>query len=432
MARPSAGIVALYRDAFGGLPRLTWLLCAAAFLNRCGAMVVPFLGLYAKERFGYSPEQAGVVLSLYGGGAVAGSWLGGRLADRVGPVRIQVRALFLTGAWMLAMTQVLSPGWLEASVFGLAVLNEMFRPGSITAVATSCPPAVRRKALALNRLALNLGWAFGPTIGGYLVAVDFRLMFVVDGGTCALAALFLATCVGGYDPKPVPPPPAARPARPLGDRHFVALMIANVVVLLAFMQYFTTGSRVFEDQGYARSTIGWFLAVNPIVIVLFEMLVVHALQHRPALPLVGLGAFVVGLGYLSLLLPFGGAGIVLAMAVVAGGELLQMPLLSAYVNEHAPAHARGAYNGVHGMTFSVGQILAPALGGWLYARFGPAVLWQVCSALATVAALLFWRAARAARPRTVTPAAGQIAAMPTPPPAAPPPATGTRSPPRTP
>jgi hypothetical protein len=57
-----AGIVATYRDAFGGLPRLTWLLCVAAFLNRCGSMVVPFLGLYAKE----PPAIGGRVYERFG------------------------------------------------------------------------------------------------------------------------------------------------------------------------------------------------------------------------------------------------------------------------------------------------------------------------------------------------------------------------------
>jgi hypothetical protein len=49
----------LYRDAFGGLPRLTWLLCTAAFLNRCGSMVVPFLGPYLKKQFQFTPTEAG-------------------------------------------------------------------------------------------------------------------------------------------------------------------------------------------------------------------------------------------------------------------------------------------------------------------------------------------------------------------------------------
>ncbi len=432
MARSPAGIVALYRDAFGGLPRLTWLLCLAAFLNRCGAMVVPFLGLYAKQRFGYSASEAGVVLAIYGAGAVTGSFAGGWLTDRLGPVRLQVLALGLAGVWMLSMTQVLVPGWLEASVFVLVVLNEAFSPGSVTAVASSVPAALRRKALSLNRLMLNLGWAFGPTIGGYLVAVDFRLMFVVDGATCGLAALFLATCLGGYDPRPAPPVAGERPGRPFRDRHFVWLMLANVIVLLAFMQYFTTGARVFEDQGFDTRAIGWFLAVNPVMIVLFEMPVVHALRDRPALPVVAAGSLVVGIGYLLLLPAFGGAGIVVAMAVVAGGELLQMPLLGAHVNDHAPKHARGAYNGAHGMTFSVGQILAPLGGGPLYDWLGAAALWWACGALGAIAAAMFWRAARHAPPPPdagpLTPTAGPVAAMPTAPPAAPPPATGTRSP----
>jgi predicted MFS family arabinose efflux permease len=388
------GIVALYRDAFGGLPRLTWLLCLAAFLNRCGAMVVPFLGLYAKDRFGYSPAEAGVVLSVYGLGSVTGSWLGGLGADRIGPVRIQILALFATGGWMIAMPNVLTPGWLEASVFVLAVLNEAFRPGSITAVATSCEPRLRRKALSLNRLALNLGWSFGPTIGGYLVAVDFVWMFWVDGATCALAALFLATCLGGYNPPRVVAAAGERPGRPFRDRNFLWLMAANVVVLIAFMQYFTTGARVFEDAGYSTKTIGWFLAVNPVCITLFEMLVVHLLRDRPALPVVAIGSLIVGAGYLVLLLPFGAAGILVAMALVAGGELLQMPLLGAHVNDHAPAHARGAYNGAYGMTFSTGLILAPLFGGWLYEQHGDDALWIACCVLGGLGGAMFWRAAR--------------------------------------
>ena len=423
-----ANVIATYRDAFGGLPRLTWLLCLAAFLNRCGAMVVPFLGLYAKERFGYDADEAGVLLSIYGVGAVAGSWLGGQLTDRIGAVRIQILALAMSGAWMFAMTRILSPGWLEAATFVLAVLNEAFRPGSTTAVATSCPPELRRKALALNRLMLNLGWAFGPTIGGYLVAVDFELMFYADGATCAIAALFLAFGLGGFSPRPIEAPPGNHSARPFRDGHFLWLMLANILLLVAFMQYFTTGSRVFEDQGYTRPQIGWFLAVNPILIVLFEMVVVHRLRNRTALPVVALGSLVVGVGYLCLLPPWAAPGIVLAMLVVAGGELLQMPVLSAYINDYAPAHARGSYNGVHGMTFSMGLILAPLGGGYCYRWFGATTLWIACGVLGLVSAWMFWRAASS--PAAVSPPPPDSATPPSRP-AAPPPANETTSPPDT-
>lgn len=399
------GVVASYRDAFGGLPRLTWLLCLAAFLNRCGAMVVPFLGLYAKERFDYSATEAGYMLSVYGIGAVVGSWLGGVLTDRIGSVHTQIMTLLASGMWMFGMTLVLQPGWLEVTTFVLAVFNEAFRPGSITAVAVSVPPALRRKALSLNRLMINLGWAVGPTIGGYLVMVDFRWMFVVDGSTCLIAAAFLAFGLGGFRPKPEPRAANETKARPMRDGHFVWLMLANLITLVAFMQYFTTGSRVFEDTGYQRHHIGWFLAVNPILIVMFEMIVVHALRDRPALPIVALGSLVVGIGYLVLLAPLGAVGIVIAMGVIAGGELLQMPLLSAHINDRAPASARGSYNGAYGMVFSLALILAPVLGGHVYEDYGQDALWILCGVLGAVAAWMFWFASRTAAGRNPVPTA---------------------------
>lgn len=392
-------LVRLYRDAFGGLPRLTWLLCTAAFLNRCGSMVVPLLGPYLKKEFQFTPDEAGWVVGLYGIGAMLGSWLGGRLTDRIGPVRLQVVALGCSALWMLLMTQCETATNVVAAVFVLGVVNDAFRPGSNTAAAMSAPLPLRRKALSLNRFALNLGWAFGPTIGGYLVVHDYAWMFVVDGATCGIAAIWLHLGLRGWNPMP-PQSPAtvARPGRPMQDRHFRALMLANLCVLLAFMQYFTTGPRVFVDQGHSEATVGWILAINPILIVLGEMPIVHSLRRRRPLPTIALGALIVGLGYLCMLLPFDLAAIVLGMVVVAGGELLQMPMLGSYVNDLAPDHARGAYNGAYSVNFTLALVLAPIGGGYLYAWAGAEALWACCGLLGAVSAGLFLWAKRSAPP----------------------------------
>ena len=409
MRNPLRSIVALYRDSFGGLPRLTWLLCSAAFLNRCGSMVVPFLGPYLKRDFEFTPTQAGWTVGLYGIGAFLGSWLGGRLTDRIGPVRLQVLALGSAALWMLLMSHLHDPEFVVPAVFVLGVLNDAFRPGSNTAAAISAPVELRRKALSLNRFALNLGWAFGPTIGGYLVVSDFTWMFIADGATCGIAALWLWRMLRGWNPLPPPkatPPTAGTTAiaqhgtggeQPLRDRHFLCLMAANLCVLLAFMQYFTTGPRVFVDQGFSPKEVGWLLAINPILIVLFEMPIVHGLRARSALPVIALGSLVVGLGYLCLLLPLGVGAIVLAMLVVAGGELLQMPMLGSHINDHAPDHAHGAYNGAYGMTFTLALVIAPVLGGTVYEHAGAAALWWLCGGLGALAAVGFAWLARAAR-----------------------------------
>lgn len=394
-----AALVRFYRDAFGGLPRVTWLLCTAAFLNRCGSMVVPLLGPYLKKEFGFTADQSGWVIGLYGLGAMLGSWIGGRLTDRIGPVRLQVLALGCSALWMLLMTQIHVVEYLVAAVFVLGVVNDAFRPGSNTAAALSAPLPLRRKALSLNRFALNFGWAFGPTLGGYLVFhVGYVWMFVADGVTCALAAAWLHVRLAGWNPLP-PPRPASDPhqhGRPLHDPHLRWLMLANLCVLLAFMQYFTTGPRVFVDQQYDEAAVGWILAINPILIVLGEMPAVHALRRLTPLPIIALGSLVIGLGYLCMLLPIGLSAIVLAMVVVAGGELLQMPMLGSYVNDIAPDHARGAYNGAYSVNFTLALVLAPVGGGYVYELGGPLALWSSCGVLGVLGSVLFVLARRSA------------------------------------
>lgn len=393
MIRPARQIVATYRDAFGGLPARTWLLCLAGFINRCGSMVLPFLNIFMGERFRYSPGQAGGVVALYGVGAVVGSLLGGRLADAIGCVRAQIAMLSLAGLWMFVLSQVEVAWVFVAGTFVLGCLNDAFRPGSITAVANSVGPELRRKALSLNRLMMNAGWAVGPTVGGVLTEIDFRLMFYADGGTSLLAALFLWLFLRGYETRGAPKAPDLR--GPFHDRRFLWLMALNVVVTVAFMQYFTTGSRVFQEvYGYDNDTIGYLLAINPVLIIVLEMPVVHHLRTRAALPVIALGSLLIGIGFLCYLPPLGMPGAVLALVVITLGEVLQMPLLGAFVNDHAPPGQRAAYNGAYGMSFSSALVAAPYLGGWAFEYLGASMLWLLCGLSAGLGALGFWRARR--------------------------------------
>ncbi|MCA8948073.1 MAG: MFS transporter [Planctomycetes bacterium] len=400
MIRAARNIVATYRDAFGGLPAITWLLCFAAFVNRCGSMVLPLLSLYLLAKFGYTAGEAGEVVAFYGMGAVFGSVLGGKLADRLGCVRVQIVTLAGAGCWMFLMAQITAAWLLAPATFVLGVINDAFRPGSITAVATSVGPELRRKALSLNRLMMNAGWAVGPTVGGNLVEhFDYSVMFWADGGTCLLAAAFLFVFLRGFTPRTATPSDgdaskaiaaAAHLRGPFRDLHFLWLMFVNFVVITAFMQYFTTGTRVLkQDYGYPESTIFWLIAINPLLITLTEMPIVHTLRRHAALPIVALGSLVIGAGFLLYLLPLGATGVILALAVITIGEVLQMALLGSYINDYAPERRRGAYNGAYGMSFSLALVAAPAVGGWLYDGAGARVLWTCCAIAGLLGAIGF-------------------------------------------
>ena len=65
-------------------------------VNRAGTMVVPFMTLYLTEAKHYPIGKAGMVMAVFGAGAVCGGFIGGRLTDKLGFYNIQLSG-FMTG-----------------------------------------------------------------------------------------------------------------------------------------------------------------------------------------------------------------------------------------------------------------------------------------------------------------------------------------------
>ena len=90
-------VLTTYKNAYAGLPRNAWLLSLVQFINRSGSMVLFFLTLYLTRKLGFTLPQAGQAVSIFGLGALAGAYLGGRLCDRLGANRVQQLSLLLSG-----------------------------------------------------------------------------------------------------------------------------------------------------------------------------------------------------------------------------------------------------------------------------------------------------------------------------------------------
>src|SRR6056297_3442021 len=170
-----------YKNSFTGLPRKIWMLAIILFVNRSGSMVLFFLALYLTKKLGFSVALAERLLSAYGAGAIAGSYLGGRLSDKIGYSRVQILSLFLGG-----MAYITALAWETAlpiaiNLFILAVLAESFRPANATNFVKYAPKNLRPRAFAVQRLAINLGIAVGPALGGFIALYNYDYLFWIDG-----------------------------------------------------------------------------------------------------------------------------------------------------------------------------------------------------------------------------------------------------------
>jgi predicted MFS family arabinose efflux permease len=380
-------IAASYREAFAGLSRPVWILSVASLINRSGTMVLPFLVLYLTEERGFTTAGAGQVLALYGLGAMVASFLGGWLCDRFDPRMVMKGSLILTGLGFLALGQMRSHPAILATIVILSLAGETFRPANAAALTRASDPAERTRSFALYRLAINLGMTLGPTVGGFLALRSYDLLFVVDGVTCILAAGLLWLVPG--EPAPAKETKAAAaPARsPWRDRPLLVMLFLLFLMNVVTFQVVSTYTLSLRDlYGFPENWIGLTLAVNTLVIVLFEMVLVHRVARYDPLRMTGLGAFLLCFGLALLPLGRGFAYAAFTVVIWSVGEMLAFPIIAGAIANRADAGSVGRYMGLMNLAFATAYVIAPLAGTWVYQNLGPQALWYGCGAVG----LLVW------------------------------------------
>lgn len=400
-----------YRDAFSGLRRQVWLLSIATLINRSGTMVLPFLALYLTEKRGFTTKEAGAALALYGLGAVAASNLGGWLCDRLDPRLIMKASLVLTGVSFIALGHLRQRYAILAMILVWSFVGEIFRPANLAALASASDPGERARSFALMRMAINLGMTLGPTLGGFLALRDYSWLFAVDGATCVLAAVLLQfTSREPLSATPAAPEGAAAPPARSPWRDGPVMAILGLMFLLNLVTFQLVGTfplALHEIYRFSEARIGMAMAVNTLIIVLFEMVLVHSLSRRDPLKVSGVGAFLFCAGLGLLPLGSGFAFVLFTIAVWTMGEMLVFPIVSSAVADRAPAESRGSYMGMLNLSFSSAFVVAPIVGTWIYEDFGARTLWYACGAMG----FLLWAGFHA----IAVFAPGPSAAAPTPP-----------------
>lgn len=396
----------LYQSSFAGLSRETWLLSLVLLINRSGAMVIPFLTVYLTGQRGFSLQDAGLVMSSYGLGSVLGSYVGGWLTDRSGFYRVQLWTLVGSGLVFWALADLKSLEAICAGVFVLSMVADAFRPANQAAIAYFSVPENLSRSYGLLRLAINLGFAIGPVLGGVLITwLGYSALFWINGITCIAAAIAyklsfperimsvkkptLETHADHADTQAEP----ARLRSAYKDGRFVLFVILVMLQASVFMQFFGSLPIYLQQEwGYTEAQIGNLIALNGILIVAVEMPLVHLAGERfGAISIITVGSVFVGLSYL--LLGIAGAGILAAVCfivLITIGEMLSMPFMNTWVAGRAPYSRRGEYMGLQSMAWAVAFIVAPSVGLRWAENWGFDSLWWFMGSLGVASGLGFW------------------------------------------
>lgn len=402
---PIQSTVRLYRESFSGLTREIWLLSLVMLINRMGAMVLPFMSIYLTTSLHFTLAQAGFVMGFYGAGSIIGAFLGGYLTDKYHYHGVQLWSLAGSSVFLFILP-FLDDFWtLSAAVFLFSCVADTLRPANSVAISAYSRADNRVRSFSLMRLSINLGFAIGPALGGLiLVSFGYTWIFIFDGITCLMAAALILI----YLPRKTNDENAGSASElstentqsPYKDTTYLTFILLVMIYGALFFQLFTSVP-VFmkKESGYSESVVGLFMALNGLIIALFEMPIIQKLEKRPnSFNLITFGFLFLSLSFGFLLLnEFSILFSFFYVIMITVSEILAMPFMLNYAVSRSGKTNQGRYMALYSMAYGMAHIIAPTVSMPFAEQFGFKMLYIIVIILSLAAGFWFYQRAKVNR-----------------------------------
>jgi MFS family permease len=360
------------------LPRAFWLLFSAALIDRVGGFAVPYLAIFLIDKGGFTVTGAGVVMTLFSVGGLVGTPTGGFIADRFGRKPVLLTSYALTATSWLLVAAASTPNHITIAVALAGMSSSLGRPALTAAIADVVDEADRRRAFGLHYWAVNLGFGVAASLAGMVSNVSWSVVFVIDAASALVAASLLATAM--RDVRPSGPRTAVRLIdvvdEPLRDPVFRWLVLEGLLIAALFNQCGLTLAAEMRRDGLA-SAYGPLVAINGLLIVLFQPTVTQVTATMRAPRVLGTGVLFVGVGFGLVAWCDTAWQYALSIAVWSAGEILFVSAMPSAITRLSPPHLRATYQGLYQMSWAAAAF-SPALGAWVLDHAGPDTLWGGC------------------------------------------------------
>jgi MFS family permease len=387
------------RDTYYEFPSKFWLVVLVSFIDRVGGtLLFPFFALYITQKFGVGMTQAGIILGTFSISGLFGSMVGGALTDKFGRRRLILFGLIFSALTTLTLGAVNEYSLLFPAAIMIGLLSDVAGPAHSAMIADILPENKRQEGFGILRVAGNMAWIIGPTIGGFVANRSFFALFVID----SIISLFVAYLFYRLIPETKPEAHASQAAESilttfkgyrlvLRDMGYMAFMFAGVLVGLIYGQMYNSLSVYLRDHhGIDPQGYGFLMTSSAITVILLQFTITRLIKRRPPFLMMGLGTlfYLVGFGMIGVVQGY--AFFVLAIVIVTFGEMIIMPTTQAVAANFAPAELRGRYMAIFGISWALPAAIGPGAAGVILDNFNPNLVWYIGAGLCAVAAVCYY------------------------------------------
>lgn len=375
------------------------------FIDLVGfGIIIPTMPFIARE-FGADAKAIGMLMAVYSFMQFLFSPFWGALSDRIGRRPVILISLlggsasfflfaFSRSLWLLFVARAL------AGAFGGNISTAHAYIGDVTS------PSERSKGMGLIGAAFGLGFVFGPMIGGILGIIGKHL-----GSAPPLGLSFSALGVGiiclfnfgfaWFKLKESLPPESRVQKQKRGDRlRAILQQIGRPIAGPLMVVYFFSGLAMAQMESmlipYMADVFNWGLKLTTYGFVYIGVIMMVTQGYfirkwmpkygEPILLTAGIGFFMVSLFGIAIASSI--IALTVAMTLLALGNGLMRPPNLGIISLVTPADEQGVSMGVTNSLASLGRIIGPALGGFLYGFASPVAPFISAGVMALIALVI--------------------------------------------
>ena len=339
-------------------------------------IIIPNLAYYAKE-IGATTTEIAILMSIYSGMQLLFAPIWGRLSDKHGRKPAILLGLLGNAAALIGFGLAKTYGWLFIARCGAGIASAAVLPSVMAYVADITTSEERGRGMGLMGAAMGLGFILGPAIGGVMGSHD--MPFFVAGGLSLLTFLFAFALLPESLQKGLA-------GEALEDRHewispreiFRQTTLKSPLTPLFLVAFFSTFSFaglemtfplfIEDNWDYGEREMGWmFMVMGAIVVPLQGGLLGRLINKFGERRIILTGLLLNALGMVLLLKAYSFVTLTVYLTITGIGNQLIRPTNTSWISKQTQI-GQGAAIGIMDAFLSLGRILGPLLGGWLYAK----------------------------------------------------------------
>jgi len=354
-----------------------FIIFLTVFLDLLGfGVIIPLSPFFAKQ-YGASPQLIGILASTYSAMQFIFAPLWGTLSTYVGRRPILLIGALGTSLSMLAFGLANSLFWLFLArlLGGIATANLSVAQAYIADITDE---QNRAKGMGLFGAAFGLGFIFGPALGGILGATNHALPGLVTAGISLINFIFIYLYVEESLPEQIRQQVRKKPSHHQRKLIFSKqglfhpalgrLLFIFFITTLAFSNLEGTFALFTHARlGFQTREVGYALSYAGILAVLIQGGLIGQLTRRfGEKKLLAVGLLLVGAGMALYFLVWSIKALLVCLTLGSIGLGLCNPSMTSLVSKSCAQEERGTIMGVQQSLGSLGRILGPISGGFLF------------------------------------------------------------------